>query len=136
MPSAVKRVITNDDIPPSPQADKAANDEKNPEATKAGDAKPSAEAMRSQIRKQRQRVADAQAGLEKLQKLAEQLPKSDCRNLYYPDDPKRDVCADFAKIPDRLKSAQDRVDRERTALETLQENARHMGFRSTVWDPE
>lgn len=131
-----KRVFTNDDIPSSPDADKApSNNDAAPSLAPSNGAKLSAEEVRAAIRKQKGRLAEAQSIHDKLQKLSDQLPKSDCRYLYYPDDPTRNVCADFTKIPSKLKQAQSRVDKEQSTLDLMKDQARKMGYGSSVYDP-
>lgn len=127
-----KHVFTNDDIPSSADADKAPTNAQGPAPRLVP--KLSADEVRGAIREQKEQLAKAQAARDKLQKLSDQLPKSDCRHLYYPDDPKRDVCADFTKIPAKLKEAQERVDKEQAKLELMQQNARKMGYGSSVYD--
>lgn len=133
-----KRVFTNDDIPSSPDADKpSSNSASEPAAAiPASGAKISANDMREIVRRQKTRLATATANRDKLQQLMEKLPHSDCRNLYYPDDPKKDVCADVAKVPGKLKQAQNQVDKEQSTLEQLERRAKQMGYGSSVYNPD
>lgn len=131
-----KRVFTNDDIPSSPDADKPSSNSSSEPAVAVPTAKVSANDMREIVRRQKARLSTATSNRDKLQALMEKLPHSDCRNLYYPDDPKKDVCTDVAKIPGKLKQAQSQVDKEQSTLEQLQARAKQMGYGSSVYDPD
>ena len=125
-----KHVYTNDDIPPSPDASKPVKN--NPPVMSPEGAKISAAQIREMVRKQKARLAEAQAARDRVKKLADKLPKTDCRRQYPRKDAARDVCDN---VPERLKQAQSRVDREQAALNQLQDQARKMGYGSSVYDP-
>ena len=134
-PKKAKHVYTNDDIASSPDAGKAPDNLSAPTVVSlpAGP-KVSADQVRETVRKQKANVAAAEGRRDRLQRLLTAAPKSDCRNLYDPSDPQRDLCQDMAKIPDQLKQAQARVDKEKATLQALQDAAKKLGYGSSVYD--
>ena len=136
---AKRHVITDDDIASGAAAKSAPDkDPKSAEPSTAAsgeNGKPSAAEVTAQVKKQKQRVADAEASLKEVEQLAEKWKTSDCSRVIYTESQKN-LCADVAKIPEQLKRAQDRVAREKSALETMQESARKAGYHSNVYDPD
>lgn len=158
--SAPAHVYTNDEIPSRPPGDSAwsqasASSEGAPST--GAPAKPSADEVRAKVRKQQQKVHDLEARLADIQRQLDQRasvgmvttpgfvmfpsmsPPGYCTMIdamYAASAADRDWCDQGVRLLQEQDEVQARLQKEQSALEDLQEQARRMGFRSAVYDPD
>lgn len=138
--SASKHVITNDDVhsgehltgASTKPAVKSGNSVASEPAGASAD-HPSAEEVKAGVKAQRQKIAQLDARMDDLQKEMETWKGSDCTHVLRPDN------SNTCDIPQRLTAELDRtkgqLDQEKKNLESMQENARQMGYANSVYDP-
>jgi hypothetical protein len=123
---AAKRVVTNDDIPSSPEANVTAAKREEKKAAISG--KPSAEEWKSRILEQKKAIATLQTQIDKVS-----------QSIYF-------VVADEyyngvehnqhqVKKQDLVDQLRQRLEEEKTRLSDIQEEARQAGMGSSVYDP-
>jgi len=129
--SKTPKVITNEEIPESPEAADGAStseDEVHSETSAPGGAKQSAEQWKSQILAQKAMVSSLQGNITKLNDSIQFAPGN--------------CVAGCVQWNERQKQKQQEVDRMRSQLETqkkrlqsMQESARQQGYGGTIYDP-
>jgi hypothetical protein len=124
--SAAKHIVTNDDIPSSPEADIEAPKQEEKKAPAPG--KRSAEEWKSRILAQKKVVATLEAQIGKLNKSiyfvnANEYYNGVQHNQYQ------------AKKQQRVAQMQLQLEEERKHLAEMQEAARQAGMGSSIYDP-
>ena len=146
-PSAHHVVITDEDAPttnkPVTEADKSAKpasaksdsaESADSPETENSKSKPSAEQVRNRILAQRRKIRALEEERSDLQERIDQWKGSDCTHVFYPDGTNAcDELPQLSAADSRLKS---QLAREKTKLEAMQEAGRHLGYGSSVYDPE
>lgn len=138
--SASKRVITNDDLhsgehlaeASAKPAVKSGNDATS-ESAGAGADHLSADEVKARIKAQRQKIAQLAAQMDNLQKEMEPWKGSDCTHVLRPDN--SNTCDIPQKLTAELDRTKGQLDQERKNLESMQEDARQMGYANSVYDP-
>ena len=142
--SAPKHVITNEDFASSSKSDDsgakratqkvaAATSSDSPSAAPAAEDHPSAEQVQDQVKAERQKIAQLQAQTSDLQTQLEQWKTSDCTHYLRPDN--SNTCDIPQKLTAELDRTKSQLEQEKKNLETIQEDARKMGFANSVYDP-
>ena len=132
-PKATPKVVTNDEIPESPDASSSSSDDtegkpesSTPAASNAG--KKTAEQWKAEIEVRKARIAALQSQVEKLNDSVHFVEA----NRYYNGVQYNQYQLKKQQEAQRL---QKQVDTEKKALEDAQESARKAGFGSAVYDP-
>jgi chromosome segregation ATPase len=154
-PSTQRHVITNEDLHPSATTPAAADvsQEKGgarkdssdhaPSSTPGAeqDAKPSAEEVKAKVLAQKQVMSSLEAEINKVEQKMNELDQAlkaggDCRNVFIKGTAYQNVCGIAEKLIAEKKRLESRLEQERTTLEEMQEEARHMGYGNAVYDPD
>lgn len=140
-PSTAKHVITNEDLGSSAKSDDSSGKHavQSVSATTVSDSPskegdhPSSEQIKDQVREQRKKIAELQAQIDDLKKQMEPWKTSDCTHVLNPDN------SNTCDIPKKLTAAMDRtkdqLEQEKKNLDSVQEDARKMGYANSVYDP-
>jgi hypothetical protein len=160
-PTGVK-VITNDDFQAQPEslpvADMAFDSTiaRSPEEKKQSTGKPSAEAVKLKVRAQKQKIHELEAHIKNDQKRLDYLkgiPSNvtvyqqahlsgantgwcSAPSALYSRPDIQELCAEPAKLQQDIDATQSQLKQELDALEQMQEEARRMGYGSSVYDAD
>lgn len=142
--SAPKHVITNEDLGSSSKSDDsgakpatqkvaAATSSDAASPALAAEDHPSAEQVQDQVKAERQKIAQLEAQTSELQKQLDVWKTSDCTHYLRPDN--SNTCDIPQKLTAELDRTKSQLAQEKKNLETIQDDARKMGFANSVYDP-
>ena len=141
-PQPGRRVYTNDDFPARlPEAIPAVSpqEKSSPPAAAAQSKKPSADQVRAAVLTQKQRIRALDARVADLQRQLDEWTNANLGNIcdpysYY--NPYQSWCDTPKYLYAELNRAKAARDEAQGQLEQMQEEARRMGYRSVVYDPD
>lgn len=155
-PSPERHVITNEDIPsatatsaadsgspPKETADRRESAAKIPDskAETKDEKKPSVEEVKRTILAQKQVVSLLEREIKRIAEEQTKLARAlevgvSCQNVFLIGTAHENVCGLPEKLVAEKSRLQAQLDRERTALEEMQEAVRRMGYGSSVYDAD
>jgi predicted RNase H-like nuclease (RuvC/YqgF family) len=128
---AAPRVITNEDLPESPESSDAANSNQQSSdstASKPLGSKP-AEQWKSEIEAQRKSVENLQSQIDRLNSSIHFAPGNCVRNCVQWNEHQ-------VQKQDEVQRMQSELEQQKKKLEDLQEGARKEGFGNAVYEPQ
>ena len=159
-----QRVYTNDDLSAGEADVTSASDKEKEEnlneakaGTSQGSKKLTAGELRTKILAQKRKVQVLEARIAEIQRdldayngvpsnvtvyervIVQPVRPGFCDGvnaMYYPPSKDKEWCDAAAKLPAELDKKQAELERERGILEQMQEEARRLGYRSVIYDPD